>query len=185
MTVSWHVVFTAPHRERRAASDLCCLDGVEGFCPSSRVRFFRRGRIVERPAPLLAGVAFARWEADDPHLWHDVRGTADVTGILGGEFPRPIRCDAAFDLWLRSADDEWCVPGVALALARMRRGYWEGSTVSISHRGLTGVLGVVVRIDEDTLTASVRYDLMGRPQRLDRCPLTDLSAVEADAAALV
>ena len=176
-TANWHVVFTQPHAERRAASDLCCLDGVDGFCPSVRVKWFMRHRLIEAPRPIIARVVFGRWDASDPHLWHDVRDTKGVRGILGGERPKPV-VDRSLELWLASADAEWVIPGVALRLAYLKRGYWEGSEVCINYRALRGILGVVRTIDEATLSARVEYNMLGRPQwRI--FPLRALSAVGA------
>jgi hypothetical protein len=175
---AWHVVFARRGRERRAASDVCCLPDVDAFCPSVLARWFVRGRAIERALPLIAGVLFARWDTDDPALWHSVHDIDDVTGILGGWPPARVAEVGTFRLWLESADDAWVVPGLALQLAYLKRGYWVGSDVVVNHRALRGVLGTVEHIDEDRMMARVRYDLIGRPQRLF-CPLAALSAVDA------
>ena len=177
MTADWHVVFTDSGHERRAASDLCCLDGVQGFCPSARARWWSRGRIVHRAIPLISRTIFARWD-EDPHLWHAIKDTIHVRRIMGDANPVIVR-DETFELWWSTADDEWCIPSASVQLAYLRRGYWKGSSVVINHRFLRGVHGVVERIDENTLSAFVSYTMLGRAHQL-RCPLTALSAAEAD-----
>lgn len=175
--IAWHVVFTQRGREHKAAAALRNLAFISVFCPGHRLRYINRGRIVERILPLLSGVVFVEWQSDDPYLWHDIRKTYNVRGILGGEKPAPVRGEA-FEAWLNTADSEDCIPAIAHRLTLLRRQYWEGSKVIISYRGLLGVLGEVVKIKESILCADVKYTMLGREQLLKNCPLRALSAVD-------
>jgi hypothetical protein len=183
MAVAWHVVFTRPGAERRAASDLCTIaPGIDGFCPSALVRWWHRGRVHAQPLPIIARVAFGQWDGDDPDAWHAVRRTIGVRGILNqpnGEWPQPVR-GAAFELWRRTAGDDWIVPEASLRLAKLRRGYAAGDEVVIYYRALPrGVLGRVEHVDERHHQARVEYDLIGRPQRAT-FPLRALRPVNGD-----
>jgi hypothetical protein len=166
--LAWHVVFCAPGLERRAASDFCCLPGIDGFCPSAFARWWHRGRIYAQPLPLIARVTFGQWDGANPHLWHAVRRTIGVRGILnrpGEVWPQPVR-GAAFESWRQTAGDDWVVPEASLRLAKLRRGYATGDEVVIHHRALPrGALGRVEHVDERRHQARAEYDLIGRPQR--------------------
>jgi hypothetical protein len=180
---AWHVVWTRIGDERRAASDLCCLDGIDGFAPSARASYWRRGRVVSRAIPLIARVAFGRWETDDAVAWHRVRNVIGVTGILnepgGGERPRVVR-GSAFDLWWRSADDSWVVPEASLKLSELKRGYAAGDQCLVSYRALRGVFAEVLRIDEQRQTALVEFNIVGRPQ-IRMFPLSALRPINGHA----
>jgi hypothetical protein len=177
----WHVVWTRPGHERRAASDLCTVapGTIDGFCPSARASYWRRGRIINQALPLIARVAFGRWPTDDAAAWHAVRRTIGVVGILnepgGGERPRVVR-DRNFENWWRSCDDAWIVPAASLRLSELKRGYTTGDDCLVTYRALQNVLAAVLRIDEQRQAALVEFDLIGRPQ-IRMFPLSALRPV--------
>jgi hypothetical protein len=177
----WHVVFTRIGAERRAASDLCTVapGTVDGFCPSARASYWRRGRVISQAIPLIARICFGRWETADPHAWHAVRRTIGVVGILnepaGGERPRVVR-DRNFENWWRTCDDGWIVPAASLKLSELKRGFAAGDQCLVSYRALQNVLAEVLRIDEMRQTALVEFNIVGRPQ-LRMFPLSAIRPV--------
>lgn len=180
--IAWHVVFTQRGREHKAAAALRNIAFVTVFCPGHRLRYTNRGRIVERILPLLSGVVFAEWQSDDPYLWHDIKDTYNVRGILGGDKPTPVR-GKTFEEWLETSDPDGCVPAATHRLTSIRRQYWEGSKVVISYRGLREVVGEVVKIRDAIFCADVKYTMLGREHLLKNCPLRALSAVEIESPA--
>jgi transcription antitermination factor NusG len=88
----WHLAVTRLGLQRHAIAALQGLpDITEVYAPSRSMVRVIRGQRISREIPWLGPLVLARWDGDNPHIWHDVRRSLGVTGIVGGEFPKPIR----------------------------------------------------------------------------------------------
>lgn len=148
---SWHVVRTRYGAESRVVQALArVLDGA--FTP------MRRGEAGL--APLWSGYIFGRWRTEDAHLWHDVRDSTDVRGILhanGDLQPMPVSPLGLVDGWLAIADPDGIVPGLEPPAKVNGYGLLIGKTVMLRE----GMTGKVLRID-DRAWAVCRTELLGR-----------------------
>jgi transcription antitermination factor NusG len=113
---AWHVVITAPLREVTVARELGLFEEIDAFCPARRVLTVLRGVRRCFIFALLPRIVFARWDGVDAVLWHRIRSTSGVTGILGGENPAPLsqRDQHIVESWLDRADLDWVVPGLEI-----------------------------------------------------------------------
>lgn len=86
---AWHVVTTRFGRELAVADRVASLQ-LEAYCPTFVATWARRGRRYVRTYPHFRTYLFARWDAADPHLWHELNDLDGVTGFLGGSDPAPV-----------------------------------------------------------------------------------------------
>ncbi len=78
--MNWHVVQTVAQRERWIGAELRRGLGLNWYVPLERIKIERKGRVMERPRPLMPGYLFLSGLED--RVWHDVEETKGVIGIL-------------------------------------------------------------------------------------------------------
>lgn len=91
-----------------------------------------RGRTTERITGAYRGYTFGRWDAEDGDVWHAVRNTKYVVGIMGGEFPWPV-LTGIVEEWVARADADSVVPGLEPPTPRLKLGYGPGDNVRLTH----------------------------------------------------
>lgn len=88
----WHVLRTAPHRERWVGRELHRGLGIDWYVPIERRKLKLRGRPIERIEPLIRGYVFARDISQG--VWRDVRSIRGVIGWLERDGEPAILSDA-------------------------------------------------------------------------------------------
>ncbi len=99
----WHVVLTYEGWETQVAEAFVKKLGLETFCPRARCFEERFNRRVEVLRPLVSRYVFVQFDGRDPHVWGDVRYTAGVYHIIGGDDPSPIPAKD-LEYWFSQAD---------------------------------------------------------------------------------
>ncbi len=88
---SWGVIkIKSGGREARVIASLTLL-GIETYCPRWKVTWAHHGHCYERLVPMFLNYVLARFDLDDPVLWHQLMRLAGVAGIVGGAIPSRIR----------------------------------------------------------------------------------------------
>lgn len=160
---NWYVIQTYSRSERQVAERLLGVVGVgNSFCPAVRSAAMHRGRYVTRVAGAYRGYAFARWQASDGALWHAIKETRDVVGILGGGFPWPMFPGVVED-WIDRADQEGVVPGLEPKKERQKLGYEAGDYLRLTYGAFEYVLAYCDWIDDFGAHVQIK-GLLGRDQ---------------------
>src|SRR5690606_1246760 len=161
----WYVVYTQPHRERRAETHLR-YQGLRTFLPLCRktIRHARRFQTVN--APFFPRYLFVELSLQRDR-WRSIAGTFGVSHlIMEGGRPKPIRSSIVGDL-KASAD-----PAGVISL---RSSLHAGASVRLVSGPLAGLIGELVELDEDG-RVKVLLDFIGtrasvKADRVDVVPI--------------
>lgn len=89
----WHAIRVLTNHESKINDHLTNTFALPTYFPTYEATWVYRGRKRTVTLPHLRGWLFARFPAEDPHLWHDIRQTKGVLSFLGGPTPTPIPDD--------------------------------------------------------------------------------------------
>lgn len=100
----WYVVYTHPHREARAATQLAA-QGFQTFLPRYRKTIRHARKLVTVSAPFFPRYLFVALDLKRD-LWRSVNGTFGVVSVIMGEkLPCPIP-DGIVDQLIASSDQD-------------------------------------------------------------------------------
>jgi len=161
---SWHIVLVRGGQELAIAAQLRFLDS---FVP------LYRDPLSKRVLPFVSRYVFARWDGDDPHLWHKIKEITHVYGFIGNSRPTDV---------VDPIVDQWYADSGLVKLDEKRqnflRGFGKGDLVRL-HDGsfLHGHVGVCIWTDDGG--AKIKIGLLGREHEVYRTfsDLTPMSAV--------
>ncbi len=147
----WHVIRIRPGFERQALPALAQFDG---FAP------MHRERISKKPAPLLTGYAFARWETTDAYAWHEVKEAKHILGFIGSYWPDDVT-DPIVSYWFESKDVDGVVP-LKDKVKEILHGFKKGDLLRFTYGWLVDHVGVCTYVAENYDRVRVNTGLLGR-----------------------
>jgi hypothetical protein len=115
------------------------LGGFPAFSPMMKTR--------DGTSPVWSTYAFAQWETESAHAWHEVRDLISGGRILmanGTELPQVVRPIGLVDRWLEMADPDMIVPDLVPVAAVDD---WRWIAGRIVRLPIVDLFGRVVRVE--------------------------------------
>lgn len=100
----WHAIRTRYNKEFEVDDALVALN-IPSYCPRYWLTFTSRNRSRTILIPYLSCWVFARWPADDPHVWHQIHNLRGVLAFIGADNPSPIPDSEFAALRLKIGED--------------------------------------------------------------------------------
>lgn len=164
--MTWYVVRTQPHAERKAAFHLERQDFTV-YLPQYLKRWRHARKSELRPAPLFPRYLFVAMDVAQAR-WRAIRSTIGVTALVcEGERPAPVPQGIVEEI--RAREDEG-----GLVPLRMASPYKKGEEVRIIAGSLAGASGFF-ECFEDRDRVVLLLEMLGRPMRMT-LPATAVAA---------
>lgn len=177
----WYVVTTKPGQSVEVARRLAGA-GFNGFSPLYiSIKVTKQLQKINVELPVFPRYAFAKWDGEDPYIWHEINDTRDVTGIMGGWLPMAVRTGQVESL-INRADKGWVIrdiddPSVTDMMMR-------GLSVEITRGSFSGKVGTVESWDSKKGRVEIKLPLLGRrlvlKLDLGACSVSDLPIQSAE-----
>ena len=163
----WYVVFTQPHREFRAQTQLAA-QGFRAFLPRYRKTVRHARKLTTVSAPFFNRYLFVALDVSRDQ-WRSVNGTFGVTSLItDGKFPIPVPAGVTESLISISDADGFVGPGDGLQV---------GTRVRLLSGPFAESVGELIRVD-GARRVQVLLELLGGvvPVSVDRGQLMSARA---------